>query len=101
MTHPTPPITITLLDRMADKQHVHAGGDLADLMQEAANEIARLRRALLHQVELTGAAVAVLSAIHRAGGWHVVDPIHQDLMRDALSALAGAVEAVLNERGGQ
>ena len=48
-----------------------------------------------------GAAVAVLTAIHRAGGWHVVDPIHQDRMRAALDALESAVEATLNERGGR
>lgn len=64
-------------------------------------EIARLRRALRHHTELTGAAVAVLTAIHKAGGWHVVDPIHQDRMRAALDALESAVEATLNERGGR
>ena len=68
---------------------------------DCAAEIARLRRALLHHTELTGAAVAVLTAIHKAGGWHVVDPIHQDRMRAALDALESAVEATLNERGGR
>lgn len=68
---------------------------------DCAAEITRLRRALLHHTELTGAAVAVLTAIHKAGGWHVVDPIHQDRMRAALDALESAVEATLNERGGR
>jgi hypothetical protein len=68
---------------------------------DCAAEITRLRRALLHHTELTGAAVAVLTAIHRAGGWHVVDPIHHDRMRAALDALESAVEATLNERGGR
>lgn len=70
-------------------------------LDACAHEIARLRRALLRQTELTGAAVAVLTAIHQAGGWHVVDPIHQDRMRAALDALESAVEAALNERGGR
>ncbi len=68
---------------------------------DCAAEIARLRRGLLHHTELTGAAVAVLTAIHKAGGWHVVDPIHQDRMRAALDALESAAEATLNERGGR
>lgn len=67
-------------------------------LDACAIEIARLRRALLRQTELTGAAVAVLTAIHQAGGWHVVDPIHQDRMRAALDALESAAEAALNER---
>jgi len=40
----------------------------------------------------------VLNAIHRAGGWHVADPQHQDRLRLALEALEGAVVAVLNRR---
>ena len=70
-------------------------------VEDALVEIDRLRRRLLGLTELTGAAVAVLTAIHRAGGWHVVDPIHQDRMRAALDALESAVEATLNERGGR
>jgi hypothetical protein len=70
-------------------------------VEDALVEIDRLRRRLLGLTELTGAAVAVLTAIHKAGGWHVVDPIHQDRMRAALDALESAVEATLNERGGR
>lgn len=67
-------------------------------VEDALVEIDRLRRRLLGLTELTGAAVAVLTAIHRAGGWHVADPQHQDRLRLALEALEGAVVAVLNRR---
>lgn len=67
-------------------------------VEDALIEIERLRRRLLGMTELTGAASAVLNAIHRAGGWHVADPQHQDRLRLALEALEGAVVAVLNRR---
>lgn len=67
-------------------------------VEDALAEIERLRRRLLGMTELTGAAAAVLNAIHRAGGWHVADPQHQDRLRLALEALEGAVVAVLNRR---
>jgi hypothetical protein len=63
---------------------------------DAIDEIQRLRRRLLKQTELTGAAVAVLSAIHRAGGWHVADPQHQERLRAALDALEAATVAVVD-----
>jgi len=78
--------------------------DDADLIRismdvdDALVEIDRLRRRLLNMTELTGAAAAVLNAIHRAGGWHVADPQHQERLRLALDALESAVVAVLNRR---
>lgn len=65
-------------------------------VEDALVEIDRLRRRLLNMTELTGAAAAVLNAIHRAGGWHVADPQHQDRLRKALEALEEAVVAALN-----
>lgn len=70
-------------------------------VEDALIEIERLRRRLLGMTELTGAAVAVLSSIHKAGGWHVLDPSHQDHMRASLDALEAAVEAMLNKRSSQ
>lgn len=67
-------------------------------VEDALIEIERLRRRLLGLTELTGAAAAVLNAIHRAGGWHVADPMHQERLRLALDALESAVVAVLNRR---
>lgn len=67
-------------------------------LDACANEIARLRGLMLRQSELLGAAVAVLSSIHKAGGWHVLDPFHKDHMRASLDALEAAVEAMLNQR---
>ena len=67
-------------------------------VEDALVEIDRLRRRLLGLTELTGAAAAVLNAIHRAGGWHVADPMHQERLRLALDALESAVVAVLNRR---
>jgi len=67
-------------------------------VEDALAEIERLRRRLLGMTELTGAAAAVLNAIHRAGGWHVADPQHQERLRLALEALESAVVAVLNRR---
>lgn len=67
-------------------------------VEDALVEIDRLRRRLLGLTELTGAAAAVLNAIHRAGGWHVADPQHQERLRLALDALESAVVAVLNRR---
>lgn len=67
-------------------------------VEDALVEIDRLRRRLLGLTELTGAAAAVLSATHRAGGWHVADPQHQERLRLALDALESAVVAVLNRR---
>ena len=68
-------------------------------IQEALAEVERMRRRLLCVTELTGAAVAVLTAIHRAGGWHVADPLHQERLRLALDALEGAVVAVIDGAG--
>jgi hypothetical protein len=68
-------------------------------IQEALAEVERMRRRLLCVTELTGAAVAVLTAIHRAGGWHVADPLHQERLRLALDALEGAVVAVIDGSG--
>lgn len=65
-------------------------------VEDALAEIERLRRRLLGMTDLTGAAAAVLNAIHRAGGWHVADPQHQDPLRKALEALEEAVVAALN-----
>jgi hypothetical protein len=70
-------------------------------LDACAHEIARLRGLMLRQTELLGAAVAVLSSIHKAGGWHVLDPSHQDHMRASLDALEAAVEAMLNKRSSQ
>ena len=70
-------------------------------LDACAHEIARLRGLMRRQSELLGAAVAVLSSIHKAGGWHVLDPSHQDHMRASLDALEAAVEAMLNKRSSQ
>lgn len=65
-------------------------------IDDALAEIERMRAKILRMSELTGAAAAVLNAIHRAGGWHVADPQHQDRLHRALEALEEAVLAVLN-----
>lgn len=70
-------------------------------IEDALVEINRLRAKTLRLAELTGAGAAVLNAIHRAGGWHVADPQHQERLRLALEALEEAVVSVLNaERAG-
>jgi hypothetical protein len=47
---------------------------------------------------LSGATAGLLTAIDRAGGWHVFDPQHQDPVARAFIAVKGAVEDMLTTR---
>ena len=55
-----------------------------------------LRARLLQHTNLLGAGVAVLNAIHRAGGYHVFDPQHQERIFRAMQALENAVTEAIN-----
>lgn len=47
---------------------------------------------------LTGAGAAVLNAIHRAGGYHVYDTVHQVRVQRGIEALFKAVTEVIEAR---
>jgi hypothetical protein len=64
--------------------------------EELLETILQLRRRLLHHANLTGASASVLNAIHRAGGYVVFDPHHQDRVSRAMRALENAVTETLN-----
>ena len=70
-----------------------------ELLATQSAEIVRLRRVSRLVSEITGAAAGTLNAIHRAGGYQVFDPQHQDEIQRAIRAQEAAVLQVLNARG--
>lgn len=64
--------------------------------QDLVDEIDRLRTKVLGQNAVLGAALALLTAVHRAGGYHVFDPAHQAPVQAGMRALEAAVDAALN-----
>lgn len=58
---------------------------------DKAEEIARLRAKVLRLGNVLGAAAGMLNAIHRAGGYHVFDPAHQERVGAAMRALEESV----------
>jgi hypothetical protein len=62
---------------------------------ELYEEIDRLRAKVLRHGNVLGAAAALLNAIHRAGGYHIADPKHQDRIQASMAALEAAVVEAL------
>lgn len=58
-------------------------------------EVARLRAKVLRQGNVLGAAAGLLNAIHRAGGYHIADPQHQERIQTNMRALEAAVVEAL------
>ena len=52
-------------------------------------------RRILQDTNLRGAAMAVLHAVHNAGGYHVFDPQHQEPVQRAMWALENAMKEAL------
>lgn len=72
--------------------HTDLGAPLTELdrddLRKMAEEIAYLR---LQVSNITGAAAAAVHAIHKAGGYVVFDPCHQEPVKQAINGLAHAV----------
>lgn len=51
------------------------------------------------ETDLRVAIVHLLEAIHRAGGWHVFDPCHQDSIHAAMTALENELLETWPEEG--
>ncbi len=93
---------IDLLTRLSDESDLcrnESADDIANLLDEAIAELKRLRARVLAHQQVMGAAAATLNDIHRAGGYHVVDPIHQPTVQRAITALEQAVVEVVNGLG--
>lgn len=59
------------------------------------DEIDRLRAKLLRQNNVIGAAAALLNSIHRAGGYTIPAPEHQNRIQRSMRALEAAVVEAL------
>ena len=75
--------------------------DLSDIerpapgMSELLEIIQAQSRRILQDTNLRGAAMAVLHAVHNAGGYHVFDPQHQEPVQRAMWALENAMKEAL------
>lgn len=93
---------IDLLTRLSDESDLcrnETADDIANLLDEASAELKRLRARVLAHQQVVGAAAGMLNAIHRAGGYHVVDPIHQLRVQHAITTLEQSVMEVINGLG--
>lgn len=61
-------------------------------LEQLVRELVLLRR---QTSALAGATVGLLTAIDRAGGWHVFDPGHQDPVARAFMAVRASLDDML------